>query len=111
MLVICEDCAKKYNVDETRIKGDKARFTCQECGHIIVVIKPKPAAAPPSEKTKKPLTDEEAMAEVAAMISADSEKGGTVTAKKGKGMSFGVFLLIIVVLAAGGFYFYMTYMQ
>lgn len=40
MLVICEDCAKKYNIDETLIKGDKARFSCQECGHIIVVNKP-----------------------------------------------------------------------
>lgn len=41
MVVICEDCAKKYNVDETKIKGERARFSCRECGHIIVVQKPK----------------------------------------------------------------------
>ncbi len=40
MLVICEDCAKKYNIDETKIKGESARFACRECGHIIVVKKP-----------------------------------------------------------------------
>lgn len=40
MLVICEDCAKKYNIDEMKIKGESARFACQECGHIIVVQKP-----------------------------------------------------------------------
>ena len=39
MLAICEECSKKYNVDESKMKGDKARFSCQECGHIIVVTK------------------------------------------------------------------------
>jgi predicted Zn finger-like uncharacterized protein len=39
MLAICEECSKKYNVDESKMKGEKARFSCQECGHIIVVIK------------------------------------------------------------------------
>lgn len=39
MLVICEDCAKKYSIDETRIKGRRARFTCNACGHIIIVDK------------------------------------------------------------------------
>lgn len=39
MLVICEDCAKKYNIDESRIRGRRARFTCNECGHIIIVDK------------------------------------------------------------------------
>ncbi len=45
MLVICEECAKKYNVDESQIKGTKARFTCQKCGHSIVVRKPDLPAA------------------------------------------------------------------
>lgn len=39
MLIICEDCAKRYNIDESRIKGNRARFTCKECGHIIIVDK------------------------------------------------------------------------
>jgi predicted Zn finger-like uncharacterized protein len=39
MLIICEDCAKRYNIDESRIKGNRARFTCKECGHIIIVEK------------------------------------------------------------------------
>ncbi|WP_084312838.1 zinc-ribbon domain-containing protein [Desulfobulbus elongatus] len=48
MLVICEECSKKYNIDESKMKGERARFTCQECGHIIVVEKQAggPAAAP-----------------------------------------------------------------
>ena len=41
MIAICEECAKKYNVDESKMKSDRARFSCQECGHIIVVEKSK----------------------------------------------------------------------
>ena len=39
MLAICEDCSKKYHVDESKIKGTRACFSCQECGHIVVVVK------------------------------------------------------------------------
>ena len=39
MLVICEECSKKYNVDESKMTGERARFSCHECGHIIVVVK------------------------------------------------------------------------
>jgi predicted Zn finger-like uncharacterized protein len=39
MLIICEDCAKKYNIDDSRIRGNRARFTCKACGHIIIVNK------------------------------------------------------------------------
>ncbi|MDR2549282.1 MAG: zinc-ribbon domain-containing protein [Desulfobulbus sp.] len=41
MLAICEECSKKYNIDESKMKGERARFSCQECGHIIVVVKQK----------------------------------------------------------------------
>jgi methyl-accepting chemotaxis protein len=62
MLVICEDCAKKHHIDETRIKGAKAKFTCSGCGHIIVVEKPEPAPEP----KKEVLSNEEAMAKYTA---------------------------------------------
>ena len=65
MLVICEECAKKYNIDETRIKGEKAQFSCRECGHIIVVEKPVVVE-------KNEISDEEAMAQVAAMPSPET---------------------------------------
>lgn len=45
MLAICEDCSKKYNIDESKMKSDRARFSCQECGHIIVVVKGENAKA------------------------------------------------------------------
>ena len=42
MLVICEECSKKYNVDETMMRGERARFSCYECGHVIVVVRRSP---------------------------------------------------------------------
>lgn len=106
MLVICEDCAKKYNIDETHIKGDKAKFTCNGCGHIIVVEKPQ--AVSPSPKRKE-LPDEEAMANYTA--EASSEENSKVEASppttagkrklplaKGKGMSIRSYILITMIL-------------
>lgn len=39
MLAICEECASKYNIDESQMKSDTARFSCRKCGHVIVIEK------------------------------------------------------------------------
>jgi HAMP domain-containing protein/DNA-directed RNA polymerase subunit RPC12/RpoP len=128
MLVICEDCAKKYNIDESLIKGDKARFSCQECGHIIVVKKPEKQEPSPKDNEQsvdaKPMTDEEAMAKLAEMddptpasSSASKPAAKTATApaaSRGKGTPIGVsiFLALIIgfVTVAGAFaYLYLKY--
>ncbi len=54
MLVICEDCAKKYNINESRIQGTRARFICRECGHIIIVNKPESSRPPVSSPVTAP---------------------------------------------------------
>jgi predicted Zn finger-like uncharacterized protein len=40
VIVICEECGKKYRVVPSRIRGAAAGFTCSRCGHRIVVAKP-----------------------------------------------------------------------
>ena len=45
VIVICEECGKKYSVVLSRIRGSAAGFTCRRCGHRIVVAKP-PEALP-----------------------------------------------------------------
>jgi predicted Zn finger-like uncharacterized protein len=52
MIVICEECGKKYQIDPSKIKGKAARFKCKSCNHVIEVLKPeekppKPAYPPP----------------------------------------------------------------
>ncbi len=41
MLVICEECGKKYKIDPAKIKGDKAIFKCKNCACLITVRKPQ----------------------------------------------------------------------
>ena len=46
MIVICEECGKKYQIDAGRIKGRQARFNCKGCGHVVTVKKPAEEPAP-----------------------------------------------------------------
>lgn len=45
MIVICEECGKKYRIDPSKIKGAAARFKCRVCTHMIMVSKPQVAPA------------------------------------------------------------------
>ncbi|MBW2486795.1 MAG: zinc-ribbon domain-containing protein, partial [Deltaproteobacteria bacterium] len=42
MDIICDECGKKYRVDETKMKGQKAKVKCKACANIMVVTKPAP---------------------------------------------------------------------
>jgi predicted Zn finger-like uncharacterized protein len=49
MIVICEECGKKYRIDPSKIKGAAARFKCRVCTHMIMVSKPQDTPAAASE--------------------------------------------------------------
>jgi HAMP domain-containing protein len=56
MIVICEECGKKYNIDVSKIKGKAASFKCRACAHPIMVSKqeippPSPVARPEPDLT------------------------------------------------------------
>ncbi|MGD8304255.1 MAG: zinc-ribbon domain-containing protein, partial [Desulfobacterales bacterium] len=60
MIVICEECGKKYRIDPSKIKGDAARFKCRVCMHMIMVSKPSPVsstAVPADLSDSEPTTD------------------------------------------------------
>jgi predicted Zn finger-like uncharacterized protein len=57
MIVICEDCGKKYRIDHTKIKGNIAKFKCKACNHIITVSKPKPETQ--EKKSSEPFIEAE----------------------------------------------------
>ncbi len=113
MLVICEECAKKYNIDETRMKGDRARFTCRQCGHLIIVEKPAPRkTTPPGPKPRPAARGENDRVEQknkndkeqdsgtmprdssAAPEAAKDDKSRAVPANRGRGMPISVYLLL-----------------
>jgi methyl-accepting chemotaxis protein len=47
MDIICDECEKKYRVDETKMKGDSAKVKCKACNNIMVITKPTPS--PPDD--------------------------------------------------------------
>jgi len=49
MIVICEECGKKYRIDPSKIKGTAARFKCRVCTHMITVSKPQAASPADSQ--------------------------------------------------------------
>ena len=55
MIVICEDCGKKYRIDPSKIKGKTAKFKCKACNHIISVSKPEPK--PPESPSPPPFIE------------------------------------------------------
>jgi len=50
MIVICEECGKKYQIDPKKIKGKKSR-RCKFCKTIITVTKPETPTPQPSPAT------------------------------------------------------------
>ena len=53
--IVCDQCGKKYRVDESKIKGESARIRCKACDHIITVTKSKPESMPePEPAPRKP---------------------------------------------------------
>lgn len=118
MLVICEDCAAKYNVDENRMESDRARFSCRKCGHTIFVKRPvSPARAKENAveqmtpaKTSKTQTVQESMP-------ADRGTENKIKQKKkpeGRSLSLRFYLFLIPVIvflsmAAAFTFFYFKY--
>ena len=113
MLVICEDCAKKYSIDEKRIKAPKVKFNCRACNHLIIVEKPKSTKAPQpespdissslfgqdnSDNFPKEQEKEQAVNKFAAESSSTVREAlRQSAATSGKGVPFFVYLLAIMV--------------
>lgn len=67
MIVICEECGKKYDIDPSRIRGRAASFKCRNCTHIIVVSKPVPPPERSVSETRSTL----------APVTTESDGGAT----------------------------------
>lgn len=54
MIVICEECGKKYRIDPEKIKGRQAKFKCTSCGHVVTVSKTGGSSGAAGEAAKAP---------------------------------------------------------
>lgn len=61
MIIICEECGKKYQIDPSRIKTTSAKAKCTACGNMMTIPKPeakpepKPEARPVARPVAKPV--------------------------------------------------------
>lgn len=118
MIVICEECGKKYQLDPSKIKGQEAKAKCQACGHLISVSRPDQK---PDENGVNPLPSEETMAEAQPRAEALEDNGEVqktqrikspkTAGSKGKrmGLRSKIFILfffipIILIITAGVLY-------
>jgi len=53
MEITCESCGKKYRIDETKMRGDKAKVKCKACSHILVVTRPRPRVIPEAKPVQE----------------------------------------------------------
>jgi methyl-accepting chemotaxis protein len=42
--IACDACGKKYRVDETQMRGTRARVKCKACGNVMAVTRPRATA-------------------------------------------------------------------
>ena len=128
MIVICEECGKKYKIDPLKIKGEQARFKCKACSHIITVKKQEPdeRAVPELEPVSesqpmfedidkshddKPAENPSGQAAKPAASSA-SKRVARRKKKAGMGLTSKVILLMLLVsLVPGAIYFIISFKQ
>jgi methyl-accepting chemotaxis protein len=128
MIVICEECGKKYKIDPAKIKGELARFKCKACSHIITVNKQESVAKPEStpeaviedrpaaEDTGPKETTDASSAPTAStsepMAPSVSDRVERRKKKAGMGLTTKVILLMLVVsLLPGAIYFVLSFKQ
>jgi methyl-accepting chemotaxis protein len=128
MIVICEECGKKYKIDPGKIKGEQARFKCKACSHIITVNKvesrrePEPTVEP--ETMDSPVADSTEVPEKTVDKSEPPSQAVEPSAppvadridrrkkKAGMGLTTKVILLMLLVsLLPGAIYFVLSFQQ
>ena len=89
MIVICEECGKKYRIDPAKIKGRAASFKCRACAHQIVVSKPEPPEAetappiPPFEEPAVAMSAAEPRATIESVTSTVDDAAATAVSETG----------------------------
>ena len=117
MIVICEECGKKYRIDPSKIKGKAASFKCRSCTHLIVVSKPEPPVERPeieSRPTLESITTTIDDSSTVAMADTGQTPAKPRLRTKGLGLRSKMLLLFMVVpliLMIGASLFYLWQLE
>jgi HAMP domain-containing protein len=115
MIVICEECGKKYRIDPDKMKGETARFKCRNCNHIVSVSKPATNISEPvkeiAEEKPEPSPAKEKEDIKTVRLKTPAMPG---LAKRGlgvRGKMTLLFFLVPILLMSGAAFFYLTQME
>ena len=126
MIIICEECGKKYQVDPSRIKAAGAKAKCTACGNMMTIHKPeaKPVEPPPAlrqtreipAKGEEPPPPEEEPPSSAEEKQPEAKEAVPVpkAKKKGMGLRFKIFILFFlfpILLFVGAAYLYLWQLE
>ena len=123
MVVTCEECGKKYQVDPAKIKGKAASFKCHVCSHVIMVLKEQVTIPQPDFKINERPTATTANRLAAngadpkvATPTIDKVDAATRHRRKAEGLGLRtkmllLFLFIPLILMAGTSLFYLWYFE
>lgn len=114
MIVICEECGKKYQIDPSRIKAAGASARCKGCGNIIHISKPmadpgyRQATAEPAQPPPPP-TAEQAAPEPPRQETPPVKETAAEPKRRGLGLRTKIFVLffiipILLIIGAGVLY-------
>jgi len=117
MIVICEECGKKYRIDPSKIKGKAASFKCRSCTHLIVVSKPEPPVAKPEMESRPTLESiTTTIDDSSAPTMADTGQTPAKTKLRTKGLGLRskmllLFMAIPLILMTGASLFYLWQLE
>ena len=107
MIVICEDCGKKYRIDPSKIVKEKVKFKCKVCDNIIEVSRPKEQTIPSEpafEASSQPTSEQQTVSEDQTPpqkpLSEQKQVKSTVSSRWRVGLRLRMFLLFFLVPVA-----------
>lgn len=113
MIVECEQCFTTFNLDESRIKGDRAKVRCSRCGFVFTVQKPGAESTGDAPwAAMEPLPDQEEPVRRQAPAFSEEELSSAVLLRKRRRSSgskrfiLPVLFLVVIVAAGWGAYNY-----
>ena len=117
MIIICEECGKKYRVDPSKIKGKAASFKCRVCTHQIVVEKPEPPPEVPETDSRPTLASiTTSIDDSSAAAAAGMGRSAAKTRRRAKGLGLRtkmllLFMVVPIILMAGASLLYLWQLE
>ena len=117
MIIICEECGKKYRIDPSKIKGQAASFKCRACTHLIVVSKPEPPPAQSEIDTRPTLESiTTTIDNRSTAVTSEARQAAKKARRRSKGIGLRakmllLFMVVPIILMAGASLLYLWQLE